>query len=228
MRHDPDALMLFAAGLGRRMAPLTDTRPKPLVHVHGRALIDHALDLAGGFRTVVVNTHHFAAQLQAHVAGRAITLHEPELLETGGGLKNALPLLGPGPVATLNSDAVWAGPDPMAHLRHAWDAATMEALVLLIDPARAHGHSGGDFSLDDAGRIARGGPFVYSGAMILHTGRVAAHPEAKFSLNPIWDRMIAGGTLFGTVWSGHWCDVGRPEGIAEAEKMLTTWADVHE
>jgi MurNAc alpha-1-phosphate uridylyltransferase len=228
MRHRPDALMLFAAGLGRRMAPLTDTRPKPLVEVAGRALIDHALSLAGDFDRVVVNSHHFAAALEAHVAARARTLYEPQLLETGGGLKNALPLLGDGPVVTLNTDAVWAGGNPLDELIAGWNPDRMEALVLLVDPARAHGHVGGDFRLDPDGRIGRGGPWIYAGAQVLHTARVAARREAVFSMNLVWDQMIEAGSLFGVIWSGHWCDVGRPQGIAEAEAMLRTWADVHE
>lgn len=215
--------MIFAAGLGRRMAPLTDSRPKPLVEVAGRPLIDHALAYArgAGFTRIVVNAHHFADMLAAHLAGQGVTvLREAVLLETGGGLKAALPVLGEGPVATLNSDAVFAGPNPLAELLAAWQAEEMEALVLLADPARTVGHAGGDFARDDAGRLTRGGPLIYSGLQILWPGRIAATPDPVFSLNRPWDGMIAEGRLHGTVYSGRWADVGRPEGIALAERMV--------
>ena len=221
--------MIFAAGLGRRMAPLTDALPKPLIEVAGRPLIDHALAVArdAGFRRIVVNSHYRAAQLDAHLAGQGVTvLHEAVLLETGGGLKAALPVLGPGPVATLNSDAVWTGANPLGQLLDAWDPGRMQALLLLGAPARAHGHPGaGDFARDADGRLTRRGPLIYLGAQILWTDRVATTTEAVFSMNRPWDAMIAAGGLCGAVHSGHWCDVGRPEGIAQAERMLRDFGD---
>lgn len=212
--------MIFAAGMGKRMAPLTLTRPKPLIEVAGRTLLDHALVYSKGFGRVVVNTHYLADQIAAHLGSDIAIIHEPELLETGGGLKNALPLLGADPVATLNSDAVWTGGDPMTEMLDAWDPNRMEALLLLIPLERAYGHVGGDFSLDEAGRISRGGALIYSGLQITRTERLADWPERVFSMNAVWDGMIRDGTLFGWVFSGAWCDVGRPEGIAEAEAML--------
>jgi MurNAc alpha-1-phosphate uridylyltransferase len=229
MRHRPDALMISAAGLGRGMAPLTDRLPKPLISVAGRPLIDHALAIsrAAGFRRIVVNSHYLGEMLESHLAGQDVNvLREPVLLETGGGLKAALNVLGPGPVATLNSDAVWAGANPLTELLAAWEPERMEALVLLSEPSRAEAHPGkGDFSRAAGGQITRPGPLIYPGAQILWPDRVAERPEPVFSMNLAWDAMIAAGGLYGTVYSGHWCDVGRPEGIATAERMLRSFGD---
>lgn len=226
MRPDPAALMLFAAGLGTRMGALTRDRPKPLIPVAGRALIDHALALASGagVARIVVNTHAHAALLRAHLQGRGVLLsHEPELLDTGGGLRAALPLLGAGPVATLNSDAVWTGPNPLRTLRQAWRAMAQPdaALLLLVPARRVHGRQGGgDFALDGAGRLSRGGDLVYTGAQILPSGALDGMPPGAFSLNLVWDALAAQGRLFGTLHPGHWADVGHPAGIAAAEAML--------
>ncbi|WP_145107452.1 nucleotidyltransferase family protein [Cereibacter sediminicola] len=216
----PDAVMIFAAGFGTRMGALTATRPKPMIEVAGRPLIDHALALAeaAGVARIVANTHYLPAPLQAHLAGRARISHEEEILETGGGLRHALPLLGPGPVFTLNSDAVWTGENPLNRLAQGWREG-MEALLLLAPSGAARG----DFTMDAEGRIARaqGAPgYTYLGAQILRTERLTAVNARAFSLNLIWDQMIGAGTAFGLVHRGGWCDVGRPEGIAEAEAML--------
>lgn len=222
----PFPLMIFAAGFGTRMGALTADRPKPLIPVAGRALIDHALDvaMAAGAGRVVVNTHYRAAQMQAHLAGRGVAIsHEPEILETGGGLRAALPLLGEGPVAVLNSDAIWTGANPLAELAAAWEAG-METLLLLSPADKARGHGAkGDFRLDSAGRISRGQggeDHVYLGACILNPARLMALPDPVFSLNRPWDAMIAASTAHGVVHRGGWCDVGHPEGIAEAERLL--------
>ena len=224
----PFPLMLFAAGFGTRMGALTADRPKPLIPVAGRPLIDHALDMAdaAGVTRVVVNTHYRAAQLAAHLAGRNVALsHEADrILETGGGLKAALPLLGAGPVAVLNSDGIWTGANPLQELAQAWDGTRMEALLLLLPVADtlAHGPRG-DFRLDSAGRLSRGQggeDHVYIGAQILNPARIAATEEAVFSLNRPWNDMIAAGTAFGVLHRGGWCDVGHPEGIAVAEGLL--------
>ncbi len=229
MPDRPDALMLFAAGLGTRMGALTAQRPKPLIEVAGRPLIDHALALAegAGLGRIVVNTHYLPEQIAAHLAPRGLSLsHEPELLETGGGLKAALPLLPSGAVFTLNSDAIWTGANPLAELRAAWDPARMDALLLLIPPAAARGHAGqGDFLPDAAGRLRRAPGAIYSGAQIIKTAAVAAWPERIFSLNRLWDSLIAEGRAFGTLHRGGWCDVGRPEGVGLAEALLAE-ADV--
>ena len=223
----PFPLMVFAAGFGTRMGALTKDRPKPLIPVAGRALIDHALATAAnaGVTRTVVNTHYKADQIAAHLEGRAIEIrHEPDILDTGGGLKAALPRLGPGPVATLNSDGVWTGANPLTQLAGAWDPQRMEALLLLLpmDRTIAHGAKG-DFRLAADGRISRGAggeDHVYIGAQILRTERIAATPDAVFGLNRTWTEMIAAGTAFGLVHDGLWCDVGHPEGIAAAERLL--------
>ena len=224
----PFPLMLFAAGRGTRMGALTADRPKPMIPVAGRPLIDHALTLAeeAGVGRTVVNLHYHGEVLAAHLADRPVSLswEREALLETGGGLRKALPLLGDSPVLTLNSDAVWTGANPLRELMAAWDGARMDALLLLLPAAQARGHAGrGDFLMDEAGRLRRAegaeGP-IYLGAQILRTGGLAGIGQEVFSLNLMWDRMIAEGRAFGLVHQGGWCDVGRPEGIAEAEALL--------
>ena len=227
MRQIPLPLMLFAAGFGSRMRHLTADRPKPLVPVRGRALIDHALDLAAGAgcAPVVVNTHYLADQMAAHLAGSGVRIsHEARILETGGGLKAALPLLGGDVVMTLNSDAVWRGANPLAALRAAWDPARMDALLLVQEAGRVMGRDGrADFvrAADGGLQRANGAPgVVFLGAQVLKVRAVADWPEEAFSLNVVWDRMMAEGRLFGLPYAGEWCDVGSPEGLAVAEAML--------
>lgn len=223
----PFPLMIMAAGFGTRMGALTADRPKPLIPVAGRALIDHALSTAraGGAQRVVVNTHYRAEQMAAHLAGKGVAIsHEPEILETGGGLKAALPLLGPGPVAILNSDSIWTGANPLSQLAAAWQPGRMETLLLLLPVSETPTHgTRGDFALDREGRISRGQggeDHVYICAGIVAPERLAEVAEPKFSLNRVWDRMIAAGTAYGIVHQGHWCDVGRPEAISAAEALL--------
>ena len=221
-------IMLFAAGFGTRMGALTADRPKPLIPVAGRALIDHALDIAdaAGASPRVANLHYLGDQIERHLAGRDVALswEREHILETGGGLRAALPLLGPGPVMTLNTDAVWTGQNPLIQLADAWDGAAMEALLLLLPAGQVRGHAGsGDFVVDDAGRLtrARGAVgAVYLGAQILQTDRLPGVPEHAFSLNRFWDQMIGAGRAYGLLHQGGWCDVGRPESIAEAEALL--------
>jgi MurNAc alpha-1-phosphate uridylyltransferase len=225
MRTPPDAVMLFAAGFGTRMRPLTLDRPKPLVEVAGRPLIDHALALAEGIApaTIVANLHYRADQLEAHLAHRPVTTitEAPDILDTGGGLRHALPLLGTGPIFTLNTDAIWKGPNPLALLRDAWEPDRMDALMCVILVDHAIGYAGaGDFARDEAGRLTRGAGLVYGGAQIMKTDRLASVPEAAFSLNRVWDAMQAEGSLFGCLYPDTWCDVGHPGGIAEAEALL--------
>ena len=221
----PQAIMIFAAGRGTRMGALTEIRPKPLIPVGGRALIDHALDLTTGLGplTRVVNTHYMAPMLRAYLAGQNVLFSdEPDLLlETGGGLRQALPLLGQYPVFTLNSDAIWRGPNPLTLLAQAWDPTRMEALLLLVPPDRALGHNGkGDFLLEADNRLSRGPGFIFPGAQILRTEGLADIPQPVFSLNLLWDQMAARGGLYGIPYPGQWCDVGRPESIPLAEALL--------
>jgi MurNAc alpha-1-phosphate uridylyltransferase len=221
----PDAVMLFAAGFGTRMRPLTDTRPKPLIEVAGRPLFDHALDLARAVAParIVANAHYKADMLARHLAGTEVALSRetPDILDTGGGLAAARPLLGSGPVWTLNTDAIWAGPNPLALLRDAWDPDRMDALLIGIPVDRALGRRGhGDFSADTAGRLSRGGDLISGGAQILSLETLEGIPDRVFSLNAIWDRVGAAGRLCGIAYPGRWCDVGHPQGIALAESLL--------
>lgn len=216
--------MLFAAGYGTRMGALTQNRPKPLIPVAGRPLIDHALDIAAAHGPLrrVANTHYMADQMAAHLFGRdvAVSQEQPEILDTGGGLRLALPLLGPGPVFTLNTDAIWSGPNPLDLLSAAWEPDRMDALLLCVPLQHALGRKGeGDFSLNQ-GRLKRGGDLVYTGAQILRTDGLQEIPETVFSLNLLWNRMQADGRLFGLTFPGQWCDVGHPDGIALAETLL--------
>ena len=225
--QNPFPLMLFAAGFGTRMGALTADRPKPLIPVAGRTLLDHALAQAegAGVRRRVVNAHYHGDQIAAHLAGTgvAVSLEDP-ILDTGGGLRAALPLLGPGPVMTLNTDAVWTGANPLSQLLQAWDGARMDALLLLLPADRARSQTGrSDFVMDGQGRIdwARGrAGYLYLGAQILNPAVLAEYPEGAFSLLEPWKRLIGQGRAYGLVHQGDWCDVGHPEGIAEAEAML--------
>ena len=225
-------LMLFAAGYGRRMGALTAERPKPLVPVAGRPLIDHALALAreAGVGRLAANLHYRPEALARHLEARGVALsREDPILETGGGLRAALPLLvpdagaSPAPVLTLNTDAAWRGPNPLVALAAAWEEAPAgtEAILLCVPPEGARGRVGpGDFALAPDGRLARGGPLTYTGAQVIDPSTLADVPDTVFSLNRVWDAMIARGGLRGLVWPGAWCDVGRPEGVALAEAML--------
>jgi N-acetyl-alpha-D-muramate 1-phosphate uridylyltransferase len=235
MRH-PYGLMIFAAGFGTRMGALTADRPKPLITVAGRALIDRTLDIAvaAGADPIAVNLHYRGAQLADHLAGRNVHLswERDAILETGGGLRQALPHLGDDPVATLNADAVWTGENPILQLRAQWNPARMDALLLLAPIRAARGHAARpDFALDGVGRISRhagssAAGYVYLGAQIIDASSLAFIPDPVFSLNRVWDGMIAAGRAFGIVHHGGWCDVGSPGGLAEAEVMLREAGDV--
>ena len=217
-------LMIFAAGLGTRMRPLTDNCPKPLVRVGDHTLLDRALELGrdAGCAPIVVNTHYLGQQIADHLAGQDIAIsHEPQILDTGGGLRQALPLLGDGPVATLNPDVVWTGPNPLTALQAAWEGDRMDALLALIPVAQATARKGaGDFGMDGHARLHRKGDFVYAGAQIIRPDLLAQIPDAVFSLNVLWDMLIAKGRVFGMVHDGGWCDVGYPEAIPMAKALL--------
>jgi N-acetyl-alpha-D-muramate 1-phosphate uridylyltransferase len=242
LRPDPDAAvpktaMVMAAGLGKRMRPLTDTRPKPLVEVAGRALIDHALDRlrAAGVEKAVVNVHYLAGALEAHLENRvenieiAVSDERGQLLETGGGLAKALPLIDADPFLAVNSDNFWVdGPvDTLRLLASGWNEARMDALLLLVPLARAHCHGGrGDFHMGAAGALRRRkpngiAPFVFTGIQMLSKRLFGGDlPDGPFSTNLLWDRAMAAGRCFGAVHQGLWFDIGRPESIARAEALL--------
>jgi MurNAc alpha-1-phosphate uridylyltransferase len=231
----PKKAIVLAAGLGKRMLPITATMPKPLVKVAGETLIDFALDRLdeAGIDTVVVNVHHFADMLEAHVGARrrphiVISDERDALLETGGGVKKALPLLGSDPFITFNSDSMWVeGPEPnLKRLVAAWDAARMDILMLVAPLSTSVGYEGhGDFHRDSSGRLRRRGgderaDFVYAGVAIVKPELVAGTPDGAFSANAFYDRAIAGERLYGLPLVGQWLHVGEPQAIAEAEKCL--------
>lgn len=219
----PDAVMLFAAGFGTRMGDLTATRPKPLIEVAGKPLLDHALALTEGVARRVVNAHYLAEQIEAHLAGHDVTVsvERPDILDTGGGLRHALPLLGDGPVFTLNTDAVWRGPNPLELLDDAWNPDEMDALLLCVPLMRAVGRKGGgDFDLSPDGRLHWTGEMVYTGAQIVRTDALSSVEEQVFSLHRLWNAAIEKGRFHGLLYPGHWADVGHPDGIRLAEEML--------
>lgn len=215
--------MIFAAGFGTRMGSLTRHQPKPLLTVAGRTLLDRLRDRAAeaGITRTVVNTHFLADQIAQHLAGTGCTvLHEtPDILDTGGGLKAAAPHLGTGPVFTANPDAVFLGPNPfetVAGAAQKGDAATL----LLVHLSNAIGPETGDFRLAK-GRPRRGGDYVYTGLQIIDPGIAQSESGDVFSLNRVWDRLIAENTVGAAIYPGRWCDVGTPAGIGRAEALLS-------
>ena len=232
----PDTAMVLAAGLGKRMRPLTATRPKPLVEVAGKSLIDHVLDRlrAADVGKIVVNVHYLPEALEAHLKSRAsdfdvkISDERKQLLETGGGMVHALPLLDADPFLVVNSDNYWVdGPtDTLQLLASLWRDDQMDALLLLVPLARAGNHSGqGDFHMKSDGRLVRRekakvAPFVYTGIQMVSKRLLRDAPEGPFSTNILWDRAIAEGRCFGAVHQGLWFDVGNPAAIKATERAL--------
>ncbi|PKU21507.1 nucleotidyltransferase family protein [Telmatospirillum siberiense] len=228
----PSHAMLLAAGLGLRMRPLTLTVPKPLIPVAGRTMLDRILDHldAAGVGQRVVNTHWLGETLHRHLAGRIdiVFSDEAELLETGGGVLKALPLLGADPFFVCNADIVWTnGPAPaLGRLADAWDGEKMDALLLMQRTATAFGYDGpGDFFLDSAGRATRRrekevSPTLFAGVQILHPRLFSEAAPGKFSLNRLYDRAEADGRLYGIVHDGGWYHIGTPDALAEAEDLI--------
>jgi len=241
MNAAPTTAMVLAAGLGTRMRPLTDDRPKALVEVAGQALIDHVLDrLAGaGVERAVVNVHWFADRLESHLAARGrgpgiiISDERADLLETGGGLKKAAPLLGADPVFVANIDSVWTDPgapgeDALNQLARLWNPLIMDAALLLARREGSIGfEGGGDFFLAQDGRLtfrgeAASAPFAYMGVHICRPDYVADGPEGPFSLSGFWRRSAAAGRLYGCVLDGDWMHVGDPQARNAAEAKLAS------
>lgn len=237
---------VLAAGLGKRMRPVTATVPKPLVEVAGKALLDHALDRVAeaGIGTAIVNVHYLPDLIEGHLARRAegpsegpatiVSDERGALLETGGGIRKALPLLGDAPFAVLNSDSFWLE-GPASNLRRlieTWDAPRMDGLLLVAPTTTSLGYEGaGDFVMDADGRLERRGeravaPFIYAGVAILNPGLFADTPEGAFSLNLLFDRAIAARRLFGMRLDGQWLHVGTPEAIRAAEERVKASARV--
>jgi len=226
--------MVLAAGLGVRMRPLTLSRPKPLIEVGGLPLIDRILDhLAdAGVATTVINVHYLAGQLRSHVAARAkprivISDETETLLETGGGVTKALPLLGAGPFLVLNGDVLWQdGATPtLVDLARFWRDDMMDALLLLHPTSTALGYHGmGDFAMDQVGRLTRRDagvvPFLFAGIQILHPRLFAGCAAERFSLNRLYDRAADNGRLYGVRHLGRWMHVGSPGDLAAAESAL--------
>jgi MurNAc alpha-1-phosphate uridylyltransferase len=230
--------MVLAAGLGKRMRPLTATRPKPLVRVAGRALIDHSFEriAEAGIPKVVVNVHYLADALQAHLRAAEkdypfaihVSDERAQLLETGGGMAHALPLLDGDPILSVNSDNIWTdAPTPAIQaLAERWDDEAMDALLLVVPQARATNNRGrGDFHMDGAGRLSRRqsgkvAPFVYTGVQLFSRRLLRDAPLGAFSTNILWDRAISEGRLFGLSHGGQWFDVGTPAAIPVVEAAL--------
>jgi MurNAc alpha-1-phosphate uridylyltransferase len=229
--------MLLSAGLGKRMAPTANGLPKPLVVLGGKALIDHALDrlAAAGVARAIVNVHYKADLIEAHLQKRqapAIEISDERaaLLDTGGGVKKALPRLGPGPFLIHNGDSVWiegVGSN-LARLAGAWDEARMDCLMLLALASASHGYQGrGDFALESDGRIRRRKveqelvPFAFTGVSVAHPRLFDGSPDGAFSLNLVWNRAIAAGRAYGMRMDGVWMHVGSPDALAEAERCLS-------
>lgn len=226
--------MVLAAGLGTRLRPITETTPKPLIQVGGRALIDHCLDrmMEVDIESVVVNTHHLAEKVERHLgqrdAPRIEFSREDTLLETGGGVKKALSLLGEQPFYVMNGDMLLLnGPQSaLRRLARHWDAARMDALLLVHSTVSAMGYQGlGDFIVDPMGRVERRreaevSPFMFTGTQILHPRLFDDMPAEEFSLNLLYDRAIGRRRLYGVVHDGECFHVGTPEGLSEASQFL--------
>jgi N-acetyl-alpha-D-muramate 1-phosphate uridylyltransferase len=233
----PETAMVMAAGLGKRMRPLTATRPKPLIQIAGTTFLDHVLDhlRTAGVGKIVVNAHYLADALEAHLRTKAadfdvvISDERDQLLETGGGLIKALPLIDDDPFLCVNTDNIWVdGPlNALELMASRWDDARMDVLMLLIPYARANHHQGmGDFHLDAVGHISRRkpgrvAPFVWTGIQLLSKRLIVDPPSAAFSTNIFWDRAIAARRAFGLVHQGLWFDVGTPGAIPKTEAMLS-------
>lgn len=230
--------MVLAAGLGTRLRPITNTIPKPLVTIAGKPMIDYVLDLLvnAGVTRAAVNVHHFADQMEAHLAQRAapeiiISDERKSLMNSGGGLVKGLKLLPDGPVLVMNADLFWVGedsgePSNLQRLASFFDPNRMDMALLCVRDEDTTGHNGKkDFSLDPDGRLVRytegmDNPVVYAGAIALDKKLFAGAPDDAFNLNIYFDRAIAAGRLFGIVLNGHWMTVGTPEAIEDAEATI--------
>lgn len=216
--------MIFAAGFGTRMGTLTQDKPKPMVPLAGRPMIDHTIDLLqdAGVGNIVANTHYLRDQIEPHLIekGIGISPEVPDILDTGGGLRAATPMLRADTIITMNPDAAWLGANPVKVLLEAW-RSDMQALLLLVPlGSAATMREEGDFGLEQ-GEIYRKGSYLYTGAQILRVDQLEQIPEASFSLNLYWDLLAKAGPLNGVVYDAEWCDIGTPDGLLAAEKLLS-------
>ena len=234
-RPVPKTAMVFAAGLGMRMRPITETLPKPLIEVRGRALIDHCLDrlAESGVERAVVNVHWLADQIEAHLAKRRapkilISDERGKLLDQGGGIKRALPLIGADPFLVCNTDAFWIeGPrSNLVRLARTFDSDAMDVLLLVAAGAGAVGVDWpGDFAMSHDGQLQpreprHVAPFVYTGVGIVKPELFKSETADVFRLAPYFHAAAAKGRLYGVRLDGLWVHVGRPESIAEAETAV--------
>ena len=238
--NSPQRAMILAAGHGLRMRPITNKTPKPMIKVNGQPLLTHALNRleAIGVTDVVINTHHFASKIERHYSEyNGATLHfsrEENLLETGGGVKKALSMLGDDPFFVVNSDAFWLnGPtNSLERLAVQWTPNKMDALLMLHSTVDAYGYDGlGDFHCEADGKLIRRveqeiAPWLFAGVQILDPKTFKDAPKGSFSLNWIYDRALEAGRLFGIIHDGEWFHIGTPHGLNEAERyMQTTFAE---
>lgn len=212
----PNAAMIFAAGFGTRMGDLTRTLPKPMLPLGGVPMIDHTIDLLrqAGIDRIVANTHYLPSQIQDHLASKDVVVcHEDTILETGGGLRAALPCLGTDPILTINPDAAWFGTNPVAEVIEAWQD-DMSALLVCTESGGAR-----DFDIQ-SGKLRRSGPFTYTGLQVIRGDRLHEIKQDRFSLNAYWDLLMASGSLHGHIYNDGWMDIGTPDGLVAANERL--------
>ncbi|MBA3813599.1 MAG: nucleotidyltransferase family protein [Alphaproteobacteria bacterium] len=223
--------MILAAGLGTRMRPLTDKLPKPLISVAGKSMLERAFDhlRMAKLSRIVVNTHYLAPLITKRakeIYPQTLISHEDILLETGGGIKKALPLLGNDPFFVLNGDSIWTGTTSLTEMEKSWSDTRMDALLLLVPLENAHGYEGvGDFFMDAQGRLCRpkrgqSAPYVYIGAQLLSPQLFQNSPYGAFSINLLWDRASENGRLYGHVHGGEWFHISTPQDLERYEPRV--------
>lgn len=223
--------MILAAGLGKRMRPLTYLIPKPLILMAGKSMLERAFEhiKESGISNIVINSHYLAPLMEHYVKihyPETLISHEEVLLETGGGIQKALPLLGEGAFFTLNGDSVWTGSNSLLAMQKGWDSFLMDALLLLIPRENAHGYAGrGDFFMSKEGQLTRPekdqiAPYIYIGVQITHKGLFKGGREGPFSINLLWDKALAQGRLYGHAHEGEWFHMSTPEDIEKYELRI--------
>jgi MurNAc alpha-1-phosphate uridylyltransferase len=223
--------MILAAGLGTRMRPLSDTLPKPLIPVAGRSMLDRAFDHLNNIHVenIVVNAHYLAPLVVEHVTThypQAQISYEEILLETGGGITKALPILGPDPFFVLNGDSIWTPSNSLRTMKDTWNSSAMDALLLLVPREKAHGYEGlGDFHRDSEGQLRRPdkgeeAPYVYIGAQLIDPKLFQDAPIGPFSINLLWDKALAQGRLYGHLHEGDWFHISTPQDLERYEPRI--------